>query len=45
MIRHDERRVQLAESVHLPAQPAERNIRGQQVLGGNAAHREHELGL
>src|SRR5262249_22382781 len=45
MIRNDERRVQLAEGVYPAAQPRERRVGSQQVLGGNAPDREHDLGL
>src|SRR5689334_17858634 len=45
MIRHYERSIQLAEVVHLAAQPAQGQVGAQQVLGRNPSNRQHEPGL
>src|SRR3569833_2779655 len=45
MIRHYERSIQLTEIVHFSAQSAERQIRTQQVLRRDTAHRQHQPGL
>src|SRR5262249_499717 len=45
MIRNDERRVQLAEGGPPAAQPRERRVGSEQVLGGDTADTEDDLGL
>jgi len=44
MIRHNQRRIKLAEVMDLPSQPAQRRVCGQEVLRRDPSDRKHHAG-